>query len=194
MSAPLRVLMLENSEADADLIVAELDQAAMKAQVKRVDSREAFVDALREFKPDVVLADHSLPSFNSVAALEVVRVHRAATPVIVVAGALDERAVIECARAGAEEVVLKHNLRRLPTAITSARAIRRRLVKLTPRQLQVLRLIAEGLTTAAVARRLRLSVKTVETHRTELMRRLGIHDVAALVRYAVRLGVIPSET
>jgi DNA-binding NarL/FixJ family response regulator len=193
MSTPLRVLLLEDSEADADLIVAELDHA-MKAQVQRVNSREAFVDALREFAPDVVLTDHSLASFNSLAALDAVRAHSPATPVIVVTGALDARAVIACARAGAEEVVLKSNLRRLPAAIAAARAVRRRLQKLTPRHLQVLRLIAEGQTTPAVARRLGLSVKTVESHRTELMKRLGIHDIAALVRYAVRLGVIPVET
>jgi DNA-binding NarL/FixJ family response regulator len=61
---------------------------------------------------------------------------------------------------------------------------------LTPRQLQVLRLIAEGKTTKAIARLLGVSVKTVETHRAQLMDRLDIHDVAGLVRHAIRIGLI----
>ena len=61
---------------------------------------------------------------------------------------------------------------------------------LTPRQRQVLRLIAEGKTTKAIARLLGVSVKTVETHRAQLMDRLDIHDVAGLVRHAIRIGLV----
>ncbi len=61
---------------------------------------------------------------------------------------------------------------------------------LTPRQRQVLRLIAEGKTTKAIARVLGVSVKTVETHRAQLMDRLDIHDVAGLVRHAIRIGLV----
>ena len=66
--------------------------------------------------------------------------------------------------------------------------------ELTPRQREILQLIAEGQTTKEMARLLDLSIKTVETHRTELMNRLDIHDVAGLVRYAIRRGLISSET
>jgi DNA-binding NarL/FixJ family response regulator len=61
---------------------------------------------------------------------------------------------------------------------------------LTPRQRQVLRLIAEGKTTKVIARLLGVSVKTVETHRAQLMDRLDIHDVAGLVRHAIRIGLV----
>ncbi len=61
---------------------------------------------------------------------------------------------------------------------------------LTPRQREVLKLIAEGLPTKAIARHLDISVKTAETHRTQLMERLDIHDVAGLVRYAIRSGLV----
>jgi len=65
---------------------------------------------------------------------------------------------------------------------------------LTPRQREILTLIAEGLSTKEIAVRLRLSVKTVETHRAALMERLDIRDVASLVRYAIRTGlVVPEE-
>jgi DNA-binding NarL/FixJ family response regulator len=64
------------------------------------------------------------------------------------------------------------------------------LERLTPRQREVLQLVAEGNTTQEIARIMNLSVKTVETHRTQLMERLDIHDIAGLVRYAVREGLV----
>jgi DNA-binding NarL/FixJ family response regulator len=64
---------------------------------------------------------------------------------------------------------------------------------LTPRQREVLKLIAEGLTTKAIARRLDISAKTADTHRVQLMERLGIHDIAGLVRYAIRTGLIDQD-
>lgn len=63
---------------------------------------------------------------------------------------------------------------------------------LTPRQREVLQLIAEGQSTKEIARRLDLSVKTVESHRTQLMKQLDIHEVAGLVRYAMRVGLVSS--
>ncbi|HET8669879.1 MAG TPA: response regulator transcription factor [Candidatus Saccharimonadales bacterium] len=67
------------------------------------------------------------------------------------------------------------------------------LVTLSPRQREVLRLIAEGRTTKQIAQLLEISVKTVETHRAQLMERLDIHDVAGLVRYAIIVGLIEVE-
>ena len=64
------------------------------------------------------------------------------------------------------------------------------LERLSPRQREVLQLIAEGRTTQEIAHRLNLSVKTVDTHRTQLMDRLDIHNIAGLVRYAIRVGLI----
>ena len=64
------------------------------------------------------------------------------------------------------------------------------LPELTARQLEVLRMIAEGHTTKEIARRLEISVKTVETHRAQIMHRLDIHDIAGLVRYALRIGLV----
>lgn len=68
--------------------------------------------------------------------------------------------------------------------------MRRPLEKLTARQIEVLRPVAEGHRTRAIADRLTLSVKTVESHRGEVMKRLGIHDVASLMRYAMRVGLV----
>ena len=57
----------------------------------------------------------------------------------------------------------------------------------------MLRLLAQGHSTREIAKRLKLSVKTIETHRADVMKRLGIHDVAGLVRYAVRVGLVSPE-
>jgi DNA-binding NarL/FixJ family response regulator len=65
---------------------------------------------------------------------------------------------------------------------------------LTTRQREVLQLIAEGCSTKDIANKLKLSVKTVDTHRSELMHRLDIHDVAGLVRYAIRTGLVSTES
>jgi DNA-binding NarL/FixJ family response regulator len=64
---------------------------------------------------------------------------------------------------------------------------------LTPRQRQILQMMTEGHGTRAIAERLSLSVKTVETHRAQIMQRLGIHDLPGLVRYAIRHGLLPPE-
>jgi DNA-binding NarL/FixJ family response regulator len=62
--------------------------------------------------------------------------------------------------------------------------------QLTPRQREVLVLIAEGMTNKEIARKLNISGKTVESHRTQLMERLDIHDIAGLVRFAIRVGLV----
>ena len=65
--------------------------------------------------------------------------------------------------------------------------------RLTPRQREILGLIAEGHSTKAIAYRLAVSVKTVETHRTQLIERLDIYEIAGLVRYAIRTGIVRAE-
>jgi DNA-binding NarL/FixJ family response regulator len=190
MSRTLRVLQLEESAADVEIVRKTLHRAGLKAIVEQAESREDFTRALREFAPNVVLSDHSRSAFDALAALSLVQALRPAAPMILLLRHLDARQVVACLRAGAEDFVMKQDMSRLPSAIEAALPVRRRLEKLTPRQLQVLRLVAEGHTTREIARRLKLSVKTVETHRGELMKRLGVHDVVALVRYAVRVGQV----
>ncbi len=73
MKKNLRVLLLEDSAADADLIAYELRRSCMTRVAKRVDSKEAFVKAVRDFARDVVLSDHSLADFDARAALHILR-------------------------------------------------------------------------------------------------------------------------
>ena len=116
-----------------------------------------------------------------------------ALPIVFLTGHADTPTTVRAIKAGAEDCVLKWKLARLGPAIQAALALRRPLGKLSPRQLEVLRLLAEGHATREIARRLTLSVKTVETHRAEIMRRLGIRDLAGLVRYALRVGLVPID-
>jgi DNA-binding NarL/FixJ family response regulator len=190
---PLRVLLLEDDSADAELIVAGLERSGLRVTTRRVSSKAGFIEALVEFDPDVVLSDHGLAAFNSPAALELLRGSRPGTPFVVVSGAIDEATAVTCLRRGAEDIILKSNLSRLPGAIVGAVSTRKKLRALSPRQLQVLQLVAEGLTTREIGRRLRVGIKTAESHRAEVMKRLGIHDVVDLVRFAVRVGVIAAE-
>jgi DNA-binding NarL/FixJ family response regulator len=182
--------MLEDSEADAELIRAELRRAGLGAVTTRVDSADSFSSALRDFAPDVVLADHSLAQFDGRAALAVLRKVSPTTPLIVVTGSLNSDKAAAYIRAGAEDLIAKTDLSRLPSSITEAVRLRRPLGKLTSRQIEVLRMVAEGHRTREIASRLKLSAKTVESHRGEVMKRLNIHDVVGLVMYAVRVGLV----
>lgn len=190
---PLRVLLLEDSEADAELITHELMESGMTIMTGRADSAEAFAEALTSFEPDVVISDHSLGQFDSLAALKMVRAGRPTVPFIIVAGALTGGQSVAAVRAGADDLVLKSYLSRLPAAVAEALAIRRPLLKLTARQIEVLMMVAEGHRTREIATRLGLSVKTIESHRGEIMKRLDVHDVVSLARYAIRVGLIPSR-
>ena len=189
---PLRVLLLEDNAADAALISHELQRSGMRILLAQVDSAESFTAALKSFVPDVVLSDHSLGQFDSRAALEVLREVRPTVPFIIVTGALLSAQAGSAIRAGAEDLILKTQMRGLEASISNALAARRPLHALTERQIEVLKLVSEGHRTREVAKRLGLSIKTVESHRSEIMKRLRIHDVVSLVRYAIRVGLIPA--
>ena len=187
---PLRVLLLEDSAADAELIQHELRRSGLPSVIERVDSEAAFASAVRDFEPNVVLSDHSLAEFDAESALALLRKARPATPLIIVTGSLIGDRTVACLRAGAEDVIIKGNLQRLAASIIQAVHLRRPLDRLTPRQIEVLRMVADGYRTREIATHLRLSVKTIESHRGEIMKRLEIHDVVGLVRYAMRVGLV----
>ena len=189
LKTPIRVLIMDDSGDDAQLIRQELRQSSLSTVVARVDSEETFISAVRNFAPDVVLSDDSMAPFNTRAALTVLRRIRPGIPVILVTDSLSTENSVALLRAGAEGLISKENLSQLPVAIADAVQLRRPLDRLTPRQVEVFRLVTAGCRTKEIARRLKLSVKTVESHRGEIMKRLGIHDVVGLVRYAVRVGL-----
>ena len=185
----IRVVLIQESESDANSIVEALRSAGMQAVFERVESKAALAAALAEFDPDVVLSDYSVPHLDFRQALSVVQSVRPYTPLIVVTDFLRTEDSGSCVRAGAESVVSKLNLARLAGAIDEALEARGPMRKLTSRQIEVMRFVTQGYRTKEIALTLRLSEKTVESHRHQLMNRLGLSTHADLIRYAVRVGL-----
>jgi len=124
--APLRVLLLEDHEADADLLVAALRQAGFTPVAQRVDSEAAYLAALPQTpadsgnQPDLILADYHLPQFDAPRALQLLKSRQLDIPFIVVTGNLGEEPVVECLKQGAADYLLKDRLARLGPAVVNA--------------------------------------------------------------------------
>ena len=324
MPEALRILLLGDDPAGADVIERELRRSSVEAFIHHVYSQDAFVPALRDVAPGLILADHRPPRFDAFAAIRACRDLQPAAPVIVLVGIPDQETHAAWLAAGASETIPRDDLLRLGAAVRAAlerhetaalaqserryrtlvdqnadpivltdrtgtivyasetiqrllgyaadelvgrpgldfvhpddRALARRVLTgglswpgeatraelrcghkngtwrsielvmvnrlddptvsavvsdcreivryrlpeaarpdaavppdvLSPRQRQVLRLLAEGESTRKIAEQLSLSVKTVETHRAQIMKRLNIRHLAGLVRYAVYLGL-----
>ena len=117
MNMPLRILQLEDRAADAEFNERMLRKAGGAYVFLRVDSREAFVAALDEFRPDLILADYKLPGFDGLHALAIVREHSPDTPFIFVSGTMGEELAVETLQQGAADYILKDRLARLPAAV-----------------------------------------------------------------------------
>lgn len=117
MSTFFRILILEDTEADAELIGRELLRSEIAFSLKRVYTKHAYITALKEFSPDIILSDHTLPQFNSVQALHICREHNLKIPFILVTGTVSEEFAVQCIQQGADDYILKGNLRRLPATI-----------------------------------------------------------------------------
>ncbi len=119
-STALRVLLLEDVPMDAELIEYELERARIRCELRRVDARESFVQALADFRPDVILSDFTLPQFDGMRALELARAWAATVPFIIVTGSINEETAVQCMKAGATDYLLKSNLARIGPAMLSA--------------------------------------------------------------------------
>ena len=186
------------------------------ATMPDVDVREAsdgvtLLAQAREAAPDIALVDISMPELNGIEAAARLRTECPGCKIIMLSMHKDEMQVVRAIRAGASGYLLKdaavaeleqaiaavqrgevYLSRDLPPHVREALATEGTadpLQRLSPRQRQILQGIAEGHSTKELAYRLGLSPKTVETHRRELMERLGIDEVAGLTRFAVRHGL-----
>ena len=172
------------------------------------------VKSVQADPPDLVLMDIAMPGLNGLDATFRIVKESPRTRVILLSMHANEEYLRQALRAGASGYLLKgaelaelelaiRTVSRGETYLTPAvvkyaiEAYREHpegpsgpLTKLSMRQREILQLIAEGHTTKDIAHRLNLSVKTVETHRAQLMERLDIHDVPGLVRFAIRVGLV----
>jgi two-component system cell cycle sensor histidine kinase/response regulator CckA len=117
MGTPLRLLMIEDSEDDAYLLVRELTRAGYDPIAERVESQSALEAALDRQEWDVVTGDYSMPHFSGLAGLEIMRARGLDVPFIFVSGTIGEERAIAAMRAGANDYVMKGNLNRLAPAI-----------------------------------------------------------------------------
>jgi DNA-binding NarL/FixJ family response regulator len=214
---PIRVVLADDHtlvRAGVRSLLEALRDIAVIAEA--ADGSEA-VDLIAAHRPDVALLDINMPKLSGLEAAARVARDTPSTRVIILSMHVDAEYVRAAIRAGAVGYLLKDSgTTELETAIRAVAqgetylspAASTHLVAgfqrhesgeaaapdpLTPRQREVLRLIAEGLPTKAIARRLGISVKTAEAHRTQLMDRLDIHEIAGLVRYAIRTGLVAAD-
>jgi DNA-binding NarL/FixJ family response regulator len=215
---PFKILLVDNHTLVRAGIRALLEQIPNVLVVGEAgDGREAL-KLVEQYRPHLVLMDITMPVMNGLEATVRLVKEFPGTRVVMLSVHTDEEYVLQALRAGAVGYLLKDAGRaELEIAVAAvARGetylspavsrhvvgdyVRRtgsggegRLETLTPRQREILQLIAEGKSTKEIASILDVSVKTVETHRAQLMERLDIHDVAGLVRYASRTGVVTAD-
>ncbi len=200
-------------------MLAELPGVQVVAEAR--DGGQAL-QLVRDLKPDLAMLDISMPKLNGLEVAARIRKDAPQTRVVIVSIHSDEEYVQRALAAGAAGYLLKTVDRaELAMAVRAlmrgdtwlSPAVSKKVIagyaggagvgarvrpdepieRLTSRQREVLQLIAEGFSTKEIAARLEVSPKTIETHRTELMDRLGIHGVAGLVRYAIRVGLVHPE-
>ena len=209
---PIRILIADDhgvvAEGLKQLVEAEAD---MQVVALVGDGREAVQQA-RDSQPDVVLMDLSMPELNGADATRAILQRDPKCRVIVLSMYAQREYVRRALKAGAAGYVVKRSAaKEVVEAIRAVHAGQRYLsprvadvvledysddkqddplARLSAREREVLQLLAEGRTGAEIAQRLSLSQKTVETYRARLVEKLGIRDVAGLVRFAIQRGII----
>jgi two-component system, NarL family, response regulator NreC len=212
----IRILLADDHTIVRDGLRSLLEkQPDMTVSGEAADGREA-VHFAEENSPDVVVMDIAMPNMNGIEATRRIVATRPATGVVILSMHQDESYVLRSLKAGARGYLLKDSLRSdVVEAIRSVaqgrsfltrkvsrlmqedyiRQMERRGVEdsydlLTDREREILQLIAEGRTNKEVASVLNIGLTTVETHRTHILQKLGLHSVPELILYAVRKGII----
>jgi DNA-binding NarL/FixJ family response regulator len=214
---PIRIILVDDHDLVRAGMHAMLDRLPNVKVVGEARNGEETLELIARENPDLAFVDVSMPGVDGLTLIRSASVIAPKVRFIILSMYPSEGYVSEALRSGASGYLLKQNadLAELELAIQCVMLgrqyltppINRQVVKgfirpgesdgprpLTPRQRDILRLIGEGYGTKEIATRLNISVKTVETHRADLMDRLGIYDVAGLVRHAIRTGLVTITT
>jgi DNA-binding NarL/FixJ family response regulator len=211
---PVRVVIADDHamvRAGVRRLVEELAEVVV---VGEAENGEQAMELAQRERPDIMLIDISMPGMNGLELAAWASKNLPDTRIVVLSMHAEDEYVLEALNAGAVAYLLKRSAPvELALAVRSVAAggsylgtaVSRQVVdaymglraggtnppraELTPRQREVLKLVAEGRTSRQIAAALGIGVRTVETHRAELMDRLGVRDIAGLVRYAVRRGL-----
>ena len=213
----VRVLLVDDHELMRQGLRAILEREPDVEVIGEAPSGRDAVTQTRALAPDLVIMDVSMKDMNGIEATRQIRAECHAVKVVALSSYSDRRYVAAILAAGACAYVLKanayDNLRRavraaiegksylcsevagavIEDAMASRTAESSVYALLAPREREVLQLLAEGLTSPQIATRLFISTATVESHRRNLMGKLGIHSVAELTKYAVREGLTPLD-
>lgn len=209
---PCRILLADDHVLVRAGIRSLLENLPNVQVIGEVGDGRLALELIAQQQPDLVLMDISMPHLNGLEAVAQITQDFPAVRVLILSMHTNEEYVQRALRAGVAGYLLKDSATvELDLAIQAilrgetylSPSVAKHVVAgyvqnsapdpLTARQREILRAIAEGHTTQEIAQRLSISVKTVETHRAQLMDRLEIYDVPGLVRYAMRLGLIQSD-
>lgn len=214
----IRVLLADDHRLMRAGLRALLKSLELVQVVAEAGNGHEAIQLAEQHQPDIVLMDIGMPELNGLEATVRMVKLTPAPRIIILSMHANEEYVRRALQAGAAGYLLKgaepaelelaiKAVMRGETYLTPA--VSKQVVQnylhpremktgpiqeLTPRQREVLQLVAEGHSTKDIAQKLNLSTKTVDTHRTELMQRLDIHDIAGLVRYAIRVGLISADS
>jgi DNA-binding NarL/FixJ family response regulator len=210
-----RVLIAEDHKMMREGLRSLLEEKLGYVSVEEASSGCEAVRKAKEFEPDIVIMDIGLPDLNGIEATRQIKTQQPQIEVVVLSMHASRNYVLQVLQAGASAYLLKDSAFEdlatalaavskggmyLSAAITTAAALKndltgiatRNLVdaqRLTRRELQVLQLIADGKSTKEIASVLTVSVKTIETHRKQIMDKLGIRSTAGLTKYCIREGL-----
>jgi DNA-binding NarL/FixJ family response regulator len=217
-NTPVRIVIADDHALFRDGLRTLLEKQKSFQVVAETTNGTETVAAVAKHHPDIVLMDVSMPGLNGVEATRQILMQAKTTRVIMLSMHSSERFVVEALKAGAKGYVLKDNaFDELLLAVKSVLADRvylSRLISdavirdyislaqsapgsvfsvLSAREREVLQLMAEGKATKEIAAALQVSVKTIETHRKQIMDKLDVHSVAELTKYAIREGLTPLD-
>ena len=173
---PVRILVVEDRPEDRELIEYELTRAKVRFESRVAETREDFLQELRAFRPDVVLSDFSLPQFDALEALAILRRHDPQIPFVLVTGAHSEEVAVECMKRGADDYIMKSTLKRLPSAVVNAlnkRAVERQMAH-----------------TEESLRERDIQYRTIAEHTRDLIFILDKHGQFAYARPSFRRAVV----
>lgn len=212
MSQKIRIVLADDHNLVRAGLKSLLEDVADFEVVGDAASGDAALKLVGELVPDVLLLDIAMPGLTGLQVLQRVRESMPGVKVVMVSMLDNEEHIGTALRLGAAGYVLKHDApdelegairRACAGGVWLSRSVERQVVdnyvtrtaepgrraELTGRQLEVLKMIADGLGTRNIAEALGLSIKTVEAFRAQIMRKLEIDDVAGLVRYAIKRGI-----